>query len=44
MIWRSEIHIGVKVDAGVRFFSGVIFRESEVIMLGSAHASTTYGM
>jgi hypothetical protein len=39
--------ICLKVDAGVGFFSGVQYiisvKESEGIMLGSAHASTTYG-
>jgi hypothetical protein len=48
-IWRSEIHIGLKVDAdaGVGFF-GVQYimsvKDSEDNMLGSAHASMTYGM
>jgi hypothetical protein len=47
-IWRSEIHMSLKFDAGVGFFSGVHYiitvKESEDILLGSAHASTTYEM
>jgi hypothetical protein len=46
-IWRSEIHIGLKVDAGVGFFSVqyiMSVKDSEGNMLGSEHASTTYGM
>jgi hypothetical protein len=46
-IWRSEIHIGLKVDADVGFF-GVRYvmsvKDSEGNMPRSAHASTTYGM
>jgi hypothetical protein len=38
----------VDADAGVGFFSGVQYiisvKDSEGNMLGSAHASTTYGM
>jgi hypothetical protein len=48
MIWRSEIHMNLKIDAGVGSFSVVQYnvsvKESEGNMLGSAHASTTYGM
>jgi len=47
-IWRSEIRINLKVDASIGFFSGVQYiisvKDSEGNMLGSAHASTTYGM
>jgi hypothetical protein len=46
-IWRSEVHIGLKVNAGVGFF-GVQYimsaKDSEGNMLGSAYASMTYGM
>jgi hypothetical protein len=46
-IWGSEIHIGLKVHAGVGFFGVqniMSVKDSEGNMLGSAHASTTYGM
>jgi hypothetical protein len=53
-LWRSEIPSSLKVDANAlnqrrrRFFSGVQYlvsvKETEGIMLGSTHASTTYGM
>jgi hypothetical protein len=46
----SEIHISLKLDAdaGVDLFSGVqdiiSVKDSESNRLGSAHASTTYGI
>jgi hypothetical protein len=47
-ICRNEIDIKLTVDAGVGFFSGVQYiisvKDSEGNMLGSVHASTTYGM
>jgi hypothetical protein len=46
--WGSEIHISLKVDAGVGFFSGVQYiifvKESEGNVLEGVHASTAYGM
>jgi hypothetical protein len=49
-ILRSEVRISleVKADARVGLFSGVLYiisvKDSEGDILGSAHASTTYGM
>jgi hypothetical protein len=47
-IWRSKIHIGLKLDddAGVGFFDVqyiMSVKDSEGNMLGSARASTTQG-
>jgi hypothetical protein len=49
-IWRSKIHIGLKVDAeaGVAFVYGVqciiSIKDSEGSILVSAHASTVYAV
>jgi hypothetical protein len=46
-VWRSEMHISLKVDAGVGLFSGVqhimTIKEGGGLQ-GSAHLSTVYGM
>jgi hypothetical protein len=50
MLWRSEIHINLKIDAdaGVAFVSGVQYvtsiKDSEGSMLASAHVSTVYAV
>jgi hypothetical protein len=46
VLWRSEIRINLKIDAGVAFVSAVKYvsiNDSEGSILVSAHASTVYG-
>jgi hypothetical protein len=47
-LWRCQIHINLKIDAGVAFVSDVQYvvsiRDSEGSMLVSAHASTIYAV
>jgi hypothetical protein len=47
-LWTSEIHINLKIDAGVAFVSAVkcivSIKGSDGSMLVSAHASTAYAV
>jgi hypothetical protein len=47
-LWRSEIHVNLKIDADVAFVSGVQYiisiKDSEGRILISAHASTIFGV
>jgi hypothetical protein len=47
-LWRSEIHINLKIDAGVAFVPGeqyiISIKDSDDSVLASAHASITYAM
>jgi hypothetical protein len=47
-LWRSEIHVNLKIDADVAFVSGVqhiiSIKDSEGFILESADASTVHGV
>jgi hypothetical protein len=47
-LWRIEIHINLKIDAGVPFMSALQYiisvKDNEGNMLLCAHASTAYAM
>jgi hypothetical protein len=47
-LWKSEIHINLKIDAGVAFVSNVQYivfiKDNEGTMLVIAHASAVYAV